>query len=365
MKYVLTGGGTGGHIYPALAIAKEIQRQDKDAEILYIGTEKGLEADLVPKAGLKFKTVRVKGLPRKINKDFFKSIWELLNGLREANRIIKDFKPDYVIGTGGYVSGPVVLMGVKNKAKTLIHEQNAYPGLTNKILARFVDRVAVTFEDSVEYFKKQEKIIVTGNPIRSEILTIEKEEAYKKLNIGKDKPLVLSFGGSGGQYRLNNAIIDILKKEKIEDFQLIHVTGKRLHEDFMSKLEDKSVLDNKNIHILSYLHDMPEALNIADLVIASSGAITLAEISAIGLASILIPKSYTAENHQEYNARAFEDAGASKIILEKDLEADLLYRNIVEIIDDRSKLDDMADRSRKLGNTKATEDIVRNIMNLS
>ena len=194
MRYLITGGGTGGHIYPALAIAWEIKNRYKEAEILYVGTEKGLESELVPKEGFPFKTIRVMGMPRKINLDSIKAIKELFLGLIDSNNIIKEFNPDVVIGTGGYVCGPVVYMASRKKISTVIHEQNAFPGITNRILANYVDRVLVTFEESRKYFKYPEKVIVTGNPVRKSIMDIDKRQAYKDLNIHPNIPLILSFG---------------------------------------------------------------------------------------------------------------------------------------------------------------------------
>ncbi|MEW8973303.1 MAG: undecaprenyldiphospho-muramoylpentapeptide beta-N-acetylglucosaminyltransferase [Tissierellaceae bacterium] len=359
MKYLISGGGTGGHIYPALAIAKEIKLNDRDADILYVGTKKGMESELVPKEGIKFKTIRVEGMPRKLNKDSFIALKELFNGLRDSNRILKEFKPDVVIGTGGYVSGPIVYRAKKKKIPAIIHEQNAFPGITNKILSRYVDRVAVTFEEAIKYFKHPEKVVLTGNPIRREIVDIDRESAYSKLNIDKKIPFILSFGGSGGQKKLNTAIMEMIDKvSDNEDIQLIHITGKRWYRDFMSELEKKKIKLKDNIRILPYLYEMPQALNIADIVIASSGAITLAEISAIGVPSILIPKSYTAENHQEYNARAFENKNAAIVILEKDLNGKLLNKTISDLIDDKRRLKEMANNSKKLGNIDATAKIV-------
>lgn len=360
MKYIISGGGTGGHIYPALAIAKEIKSTDKNAQILYIGTKEGLEAELVPKEGIEFRPIRVKGLPRKINKKSFIALRELLAGLKESQRIIDDFKPDIVIGTGGYVCGPIVYKAAKNKIPTMIHEQNAFPGITNKILSRYVDIVATTFDEASKYFKYPERVVKTGNPIRSEILKGNKEAAYKLLNIDPKKAFILSFGGSGGQKKLNDAIFDIIaNKSWNNNYQLIHVTGKRLYDSFMKDLEKKEIiLNNDLIKILPYLYNMPEALNIADLLISSSGAITLAEVSAIGLPSILIPKSYTAENHQEYNARAFEKEGASNLILEKDLNGQSLNLAIDNLIKDKEKLRKMSINSRKMGNIDASMRIV-------
>lgn len=359
MKYLITGGGTGGHIYPALAIANEIRDRYRDAEILYVGTNKGLESELVPREGFDFKTIRVKGLPRKLNLDTFKTIKELALGLKDAYRIVKDFKPDVVIGTGGYVCGPVVYIASKKGIPTIIHEQNAFPGITNRILSRYVDRVLVTFEESKKYFKRQDNVILTGNPIRKSIKKVDKDKAYFNLGVNPNIPFILSFGGSGGQNKLNDAMLYVIEKYADNShIQIFHITGKRFYEDFNRKINVKGLNLKENIRVLPYLYNMPEALNIADLVITSAGAITLAEISAVGVPSILIPKSYTAENHQEYNARVFADNGASCLILERDLTGELLYERINELITDRKKLVDMSKKAKMLGNANATEKIV-------
>lgn len=363
MRYLITGGGTGGHIYPALAIAEEIKDQDKNAEILYVGTENGMESKLVPKAGIEFTTVRVKGLPRKINKQLVISIKELLFGLNDSRKIINEFKPDVVIGTGGYVSGPLVFIGALKKVPTLIHEQNAYPGIANKILSRFVDRVAITFEEANNHFKNKKNIVNTGNPIRKNILNIDKENSYEKLGIKKDDFFILSFGGSGGQRSLNKAIIGIIDKLD-NDIALIHITGDRLYEEFNSELKKKKIQLSDKIKVLEYLHDMPDALNIADIIVTPSGAITLAEISAVGKPSILTPKSYTSENHQEYNAKFFKDKGASELILEKELTSNKLLETIIGLKNNPEKLKDMAENSKKIGKPDAAKNIYSEIIDI-
>ncbi|HAA64214.1 MAG TPA: undecaprenyldiphospho-muramoylpentapeptide beta-N-acetylglucosaminyltransferase, partial [Thermoanaerobacter sp.] len=195
MKYLFAGGGTGGHIYPAIAIAKEILKNEKDAQILFVGTKKGLENELVPREGFELKTITVQGFKRKLSLDTLKTIYKAMVGLKEAYDILKEFKPDVVIGTGGYVGGPVLMMAALKGIPTLIHEQNAFPGLTNKVLSRFVKVVAVSFEESVKYFKNKEKVVVTGNPIRRELLKVTKEEGLKNLGFYSDKPLIVSVGG--------------------------------------------------------------------------------------------------------------------------------------------------------------------------
>jgi len=363
MKYLITGGGTGGHIYPALAIAEEIEKNDEKAEILYVGTEKGLEAKLVPKAGYKFEAVRVKSLPRKINKEFFSSIKELMLGILDSKKIIKDFNPDIVIGTGGYVCGPVVFMGAIKGYKTVIHEQNAYPGITNKILSKFVDKILITFKEAEKYFKDKSKLVLTGNPIRNEIINVNTDNTYKDLGITPNGRVILSFGGSGGQKSLNDNILEIIPSLG-DEIQLIHVTGDRLYDDFQTSLNEKNIKYGNNIKILRYLYNMPEALNIADLVITSAGAITLSEISTVGLASILIPKSYTAENHQEHNAESFKNNGAAEVIYERDLNPEILLATIKELINNQVKLDNMRENALKMGNKNANKNIFDEISKL-
>ena len=359
MKFLITGGGTGGHIYPALAIANKIKERYKDAEILYIGTKRGMENELVPKEGFKFETIRVKGFQRKLSKDTFDTIKELFLGINDANRIVGEFKPDVVIGTGGYVCGPVVFVASLKKIPTLIHEQNALPGVTNKILSKFVDKIAVSFEESKKFFKNQEKIKLTGNPIRTDIVNLNKQEAYKALKVNPNLPFILSFGGSGGQKKLNDAMFDVIKKNvDNQTVQILHVTGKRFYNDFINRLNNEKIELGSNIKIVPYFFDMPKGLNISDLVITSAGAITIAEITAVGVPSILIPKAYTTENHQEYNARALERKGASLVILEKELTGERLNEKIRELIKDKSKLEDMSKNSKRLGKIDATDKIL-------
>lgn len=365
MRYIVSGGGTGGHIYPALAIIDKIKKEDKEAEILYIGTSNGLESELVPKAGIAFEPVRVKGLPRKINKDFFVSIKELVIGFNQAKKIIKAFKPDVVIGTGGYVSAPVLYKASRMKIPTLIHEQNAYPGITNKILARLVDTVAISFLDSKKRFTKAKNIVLTGIPLRQEFMEEDFKVDRLSLGLEEDLPLVLSFGGSGGQNKLNKAMVDLIKEASLKkDLQLIVVTGKRFYDTYLEELERENIDLGPGILIRPYIHNMPQVLNLADLVITSSGAITLAEISALGKPSILIPKSYTAENHQEYNARTFEDQGAGEMILEKDLQVENIKDRVYKLIVDKNRLEDMSRKSKKLSNKDAASLIYNEIQKI-
>lgn len=356
MKLIISGGGTGGHIYPAVAILEEIRRRDPSSEILYIGTADSMEEKIAKKLGLRFEAIRVKGLPRRLNKKSFIALKELLIGLRQAGKLIDSFKPDLVIGTGGFVSGPVLFRAAIKGYKTMIHEQNSLPGLTNRILSRFVNTVAVTYESSKTYFKHPDRVRVTGNPIRAALDRITKSEAlYNKYSLNSDKPVVFSFGGSNGSEELNDAIAQmIIEKSGNLNFQLLHATGENHYKSFCEKI---NVADMDGIRIEPYIHDISKAYDISDLTIASSGAITLAEISLLGLPSILIPKAYTTENHQEYNARLYVEIGASEMILEDDLNSEVLYNKIEDILKDENTLAIMGENARKLGNPDATSDI--------
>ena len=363
MNIIVSGGGTGGHIYPAISLIEELKKRDENNKILYVGTEKGLESSIVPNLGIDFKTIHVRGIPRKINADSFKALKELFKGLKEANKILKEFKPDLVIGTGGYVSGPILYKATKTKAKVAFHEQNSFPGITNRILSRYVDRYFVTFEESIKYFKNQNKAIVTGNPIRNRFTDIKKNKkaAFEQFNISEKKKVVLIFGGSNGSEILNKATLDMIEKLSNQDsFEVILATGKLNYDEFIGK----SGNETKNLHVYPYLDDIDKAYSVSDLIVTSSGAITLAELSFLGKASILVPKAYTTENHQEHNARAFEKGGASKVILEKDLNSTTLFEQINEIIKNDNLLQELSENSKKMSYPTACKDIVDELYRL-
>lgn len=359
MKVIISGGGTGGHIYPAIAIADKIKKENPKAEILFIGTEKGLEADVVPKAGYKLETITVSYLKRKISIHNIKSAAMLMKGLFEARGIIKKFNPDIVIGTGGFVCGPVLFIASKMGIRTLIHEQNVYPGLTNKILGKYVDRIAISFDEAKKYFKEKGKIFVSGNPIREDFLKVDLAKAnlkYKK----SDLPLILIVGGSGGSLSINNAAIELIKNNK-NSFQILLVTGKGHYNDVINRIGNKT---SNLVSIKPYLDDMPLALKACDIIVCSAGAISISEITALGKPSILIPKAYTAENHQEYNAKALEAQGSAITIKEKDLNPKLLSENVESLLTNKTKLKEMEMKSRNAAKVNALEIIYSEIIRL-
>ncbi|MDD4170041.1 MAG: undecaprenyldiphospho-muramoylpentapeptide beta-N-acetylglucosaminyltransferase [Desulfotomaculaceae bacterium] len=361
MRFVVAGGGTGGHIYPALALARGLKDRYPGAKILYIGTACGMEADIVPKAGLPFKGISAAGLERKLSFRNLMVLWQAGRGFLQALGIIRSWRPDLAIGTGGYVCGPVVLAAALCQIPTLIHEQNAFPGVTNRILSRFAGRVAVTFADSMQYFPRRENVRLTGLPVRPEILTAERENAIKKLGLPGHGLLLLSFGGSRGAYTLNEAMVQVIKLFANDPrLNILHVTGKLGHLDFQNSCAASGINlgDIRNVTTASYLYNMQDALAAADLVISRAGAATLAELTILGIPSILIPYPYASENHQEFNARALEKEKASLVVLDRDLSGEVLGNMVTELIGDRDRLLSMGAASKRMGKKHALEDIM-------
>ena len=362
MKVLLSGGGTGGHVYPAIAIANRIKEEYPDAEIVFVGTEKGIESEIVPKYGYELRTVTVQGFKRKIDFDNVKRVFKLFKGLEQSRRIVKKFKPDVVIGTGGYVSGPVLFNASMGKVPAIIHEQNSFPGVTNKILAKMVTKVLTSFEDSHVRFPEEtrNKLVLTGNPVRKEILISKKSNSRRKLGIQEDKKMVLCYGGSGGSRKINDSMKVVIRNLVNEDVAFIYATGKNFYDGFMSDISDLQLKPYQKV--VPYLEDMASALAACDIVIGSAGAISLAEITALGKPSIIIPKAYTAENHQEYNAKSIESKGAGIAILEKNLTAETLNDTVFKLLGDRDLLIDMSNASKEIGKPEAIDIIYKEVM---
>ena len=309
MNIIIAAGGTAGHINPGIAIAQEIKKHDSSAKITFIGTDYGLEKELVPKAGFDIKLIHSKGLSRNLIK-LVKAAWYNLVGLEESYTILKELKPDVVIGMGGYVCAPVLLVAKKVlRIPVFIHESNAIAGKTNKFIGKFADGIAIGFDVTKKDFKSK-NVIVTGNPVRMDFVGVE-----KKFNTDKKK--IVIFGGSQGARNINNAVIDMLQKG-IDKYNILYATGKKQYDLVKEKIGEV----NTNIKIVPYIENMSEELKDADLVISRSGALTVTELCTIGVPAILIPLSTAAENHQEFNAKVMENVGAAKIILDKDCNAD-------------------------------------------
>ncbi|AEE96778.1 undecaprenyldiphospho-muramoylpentapeptide beta-N-acetylglucosaminyltransferase [Mahella australiensis] len=362
MRVLIAGGGTGGHIYPAIAIAKAIIRHKPETEILFIGTKKGLESQLVPKEGFKLETITVSGFNRKLSFGIFKTLADLQRGLKESRGIIDRFEPDVVVGTGGYVCGPVLFIASLKHIPTIIHEQNVMPGATNRILSHFVDKIAISFDQSAQYFNVPTgKVEITGNPVRREIIDAKPQPSRKSLGFSADKPVIAIIGGSRGAERINQmavGLIDwVIKRRK--PYQVLLSTGNAQYEAVLNGIKSKNIdlAANRHIKVLPYIYDMGEALAAADLVVSRAGAIALAEITARGLPSILIPSPNVVNNHQEYNARMLEKEGAALVMLEQDVTPEAFIRTVGQLLEDKERLKNMADNSRALGITDADERI--------
>ncbi len=358
-RVIISGGGTGGHIYPAITIARAIA-DIEPTEFLYVGSKIGLENTLIPKEGLPFVTLDVRGLERKISFRNLVTLGKTAGSLFKAESIIRHFKPDVVIGTGGFVCGPVLLAASLSGIPTLIQEQNVIPGVTNTILSKFVNRVALGYQEAANRFKKKNILVYTGNPVRKDILTVTKEAGREYLGLDAHKFTLLVAGGSRGARSINTAMIEVHKHFKDDDsIQILHVTGDHEYDRVVKQLDgiDGKGRYGKGSRIIPYLHHMPSALAAADLAVYRAGAVGLAELTVRGVPSILIPYPYAAEDHQRYNAQALVMCGAAKMILDKMLTGRDLLEEILHLKEDPDALAAMAKASKALGKPQAAHDI--------
>ena len=361
MKVLLAGGGTAGHINPALAIAGYIKKKRPETEFLFIVNRDGMEQRLVPQAGFDIKSITISGFKRSFSPknmvENFKTVTRTFTSSHEAKKIISEFKPDICIGTGGYVSGPVIRTAAKMGIPCIIHEQNAYPGVTNKMLAKSVNKVMLAVPDAKKYFEKAD-FVVTGNPVRGDILTADKEESRAELKLD-ERPMILSFGGSLGASKINEAVADIVARSgKDGRYQHIHAYGK-YGDWFPDIVKEKGtdISQCNNLDIRPYIDNMPTCMAAADLVICRAGAITLSEIQAMGKPAILIPSPNVAENHQYHNAMALVNAGAAEIIEESELSGETLMKTVDKMLLNPEQLKTISENSRKMAITDANERI--------
>lgn len=365
MKAVITGGGTGGHIYPALAIADKLNKMGWEIE--YIGCENSLEEEVLKKTDYNFRSLNVLPLPRKFNFKLFKSVFFSLKAVYNSYKLLKEINPNVVFGTGGYVTGPVLLSGYLRRIPTVIHEQNIYPGVTNKILSYFVDKIAVSNIEASKYFSNrvQDKIIETGNPIREKIVNMERETGIQKLDLKKNYKTLFIMGGSQGAATINNAFINSIEKiMDLNDLQVILITGKNNYKDVVDRIENYINKYRERLKVLSYLDNIEWAFAAADLIIYRAGATGLAEITGRGLPAILVPFPYAAEGHQKVNAKFMEKENAAVMVEDKEFNGEVLYNLLCEIIYDENRLQTMKKNSRKLAKLDADQNIVDIILKL-
>ncbi len=361
MKILLSGGGTAGHINPAVAIASHAKAKDSNNEVLFIGTKKGLESTLVPMENYDIKYINVDGLKKEISLKSLVSAGKMGIALAKSIAILKRFNPDVVIGTGGYVCVPALMAAKILKIPSIVHEQNVFPGSAVKFVADKCSVTAISFEESKKYIKNANNITLTGNPIRPAILEHTQDECKKKLGI-EGKKVVLCFGGSLGANKINDVMVDYLKSNLPSNDTVVYFgTGKR---DYERVIQNAKGLNQSNIKILPYIDNMDILMNAADVVISRSGAITLAEICALGKPSILIPSPNVTNDHQHYNAKALSDRNAAIMIKENDFNAKSLAGALNTILCDEKKSMEMSLYSKQMGITDATEKIYNIAMDL-
>lgn len=356
MRVIVAAGGTGGHIYPALAIIERIKKEDKNSKILYVGTTDRMEKDIVPARGIDFVGVEIKGLNRKNVFSNFSVMKKFLKAIKRSKEIIKEFKPDIVIGVGGYITAPVLYAAHKLHVKTLIHEQNSIPGLSNKFLAKFVDTICVSLPGSIKYFPKN-KTVYTGNPRSEEILMIDKV-SKSKYGFSSYKKLVLIVMGSLGSTTMTQKLKEAIGKFRGKNYQVLVITGKAYYDEY----KELDIPDN--VKLLPYTEELIQIMKDTDLMVSRAGASTISEITGIGLPSILVPSPYVTHNHQYLNAKELEDAGACTILEEKDFSGDALCQKIDSILSDKHVYLSMKKASQSFGIKDSLTKIYQEILKL-
>ena len=340
MRVVVTAGGTGGHIYPALAILKKIKEKEKDSEFIYIGTHNRMEKDIVPKEGYRYESLEIYGFSKTDIKRDIKNIKLINNAYKKSLKILSTFKPDIVLGFGGYVTYPVIKAAKKLKIKTCIHEQNSIPGKSNRLLARFADLIVVSFKDSEKFFPRN-KVVYTGNPCSERALDIEKTSKVK-YGLDKNKKSILCVQGSLGSTVVNNKMIEFLQSIDSEDYQVLYITGKSSYDNFVKNKF------SKNVFVVPFVENLSSLMKDFDILVSRAGATSISEILAIGIPTIFIPSPYVANNHQYYNALSLKENNAGIMIEEKDLNKDILKEKIDLLLNNDLYYNDIKVNAKKM-----------------
>jgi len=356
IKVIISGGGTGGHIFPALSIADEIKKRFPQAEILFVGAKGRMEMEKVPAAGYPIEALWISGINRKKMLKNISFPFKLISSLWKANRIIKRFKPDFVVGTGGFASGPLLYMAQKKAIPVFIQEQNSYPGITNKLLSKKATKIYTAYEGLDRFFDRN-KIMMTGNPVREDLqeLNVDKETALRQFGLQPDRKTILSVGGSLGAAPVNRAIAEILDKIKANNYQIIWQTGKNHYDAYKQ-------YDSEQVKVMPFISDMQAAYKAADLIISRAGAGTISELSLVGKPVILVPSPYVAEDHQTKNAQALAGKNAAVLIEEKNLSGEL-WKHVKKIFSDEKWAGSLSENIKKLAQPEATSAIVDDMIN--
>lgn len=366
VRVIIAAAGTGGHINPGIAIANKIKEKEKDSEIIFIGTQRGIENDLVPRAGYKLRTIDAYGISKKISLKTIANNIKTIKGFAQAKKIIKEFKPDVVIGTGGYICGGTITEAHKLGIPTVIHESNAYPGKATKFLSKKLDKILLGFADAEKYFSDKEKLVVTGTPtkVREENLTEQqKDEIYSSLGLSKDLPTVLVFGGSQGARAINEAMVSLIEKNRNKNYQIIWSVGQKQYDIIKEEFNKKKIdIDKiKNTKIVPYIYNMSEIMNTVDIIVARSGAMTITEIALVGKPAIFIPLPSMSANRQLDNAKVLENLGAAKIILNEEVNSENLSKTIDKMLENPQELQEMGNRARKIAKYNVEDKIYEEI----
>ena len=353
MRLMVSGGGTGGHIYPALALIEDLIKREPESKVLYIGSTRGLEKNIVPQRGINFKELKIQGFKRSLSLDNLKTVYLFLKSVHQSKKMIKQFKPDIVIGTGGYVSGAVVYAAARLHVPTMIHEQNSVVGLTNRFLSHFVDKIAIAFRMAAAQFPKA-KIVFTGNPRAQQAAHVKSNFQWSQYGLRSGLPTVLIFGGSQGALKINRATVKAIPDFDHKKYQVVFVTGQKRYRSVMDQLSNVNY-DHQRIVIKPYINNMPQILPKVSLIVGRAGATSLAEITALGIPSILIPSPYVTADHQTKNAMSLVNKNAAKLLTENDLTHQTLVRDIDSLITKPGKLKRMGLNSKRLGVPNASD----------
>ena len=353
VKVIIAAAGTGGHINPGIAIANKIKEKEKDSEIIFVGTTRGIENDLVPRAGYHLETVEAYGISKKISPKTILNNFKTLRGFGQAKKIVKEFKPDVVIGTGGYICGGTITAAHKLGIPTLIHESNAYPGKATKFLFKKLDKILLGFEDAIDYFDNKEKVIVTGTPtkvVSQRLNLIDRKKIFEEYGLSNEKKTVLVFGGSQGAKAINDAMVELIKNKKNTNYQIIWSVGQKQYNEIKEQFNEMGInIDKiKNTKIVPYIYNMSDVMNAVDIIVARSGAMTITEIAIVGKPSIFIPLPSNSANRQIDNAKVLEKLGAARIILNDNVNGNNLSDEINDILKDEEQLIKMGENAKKI-----------------
>lgn len=366
MRIVLTGGGSGGHVYPALAIGRQLLEEERGSEILYIGSMTGAEAAIVPSAPMRFETVDDVRLGRKHSFNYAGYVIRFIRGVQRSKSLLRAFKPDVVVGTGGSVSGPVVYAAAKLGIPTLLHEQNAAPGRANAVLSRYADTVAVSFKDSASSFKRARRVLATGNPCAANVLGASRAKGYASLGIPDGSVIALMYGGSRGSIAMNDAMVDMAPLiKRMPNVHFVFVTGASHYDGTMARMKKVLPALSNYIHVLPYLHNMSDVLAATTVAVCRPGASALAELTALGIPAILIPSPNAANHRQQLNALSLVEAGAAEMIAERELNGDLLFERIQAILKNSDRLARMGAASLDMGEPRSAALLVSEIRKLA